>query len=785
MKRRATCFFCYCWDNPNAYELLALLKKKIEEESNNEIAVILDKKNYRYNEDFDEKLKKIAKYDLIVPFFSPEFKSIISEPDRNEERELVKEYLRIKERFDEEPNSVFPIILSGTKTVSLPECFSRKNCPNINKWKVKRIKETKEKILFVPKQEEAEYDKIITDLIGQIKYNFYKKSVEYNNARQAIDKLFWLTNTTELPNSCLVKVDIYPKIINQEYYFIAGRKGSGKSTFINNLKCVDQEYFENNYKRMMPINAEDFNHDFLYGELIRKNIADRNIMPPKDILVIFWQLYFILQSILMVAIEGEDGRILESERRKVFKKMSNKLKDMLSLKYPSGRYKSLRGDNVPKQLFMLAATSIDEQYGIAIGRSNEKNIQSTFLGYMNVVSILETMFGEELLNQFLCALEECTKKIIISLDGFDTNSEDFRKETQKLSRETEEYRNREEYERYFFRTLIEVVTKFKNDTFCDPILSTFQEYLDFCIVLPKDRFDQIIADDRDSAKKKFCSLVWDAYDLLELIVRRLEYLIIMLEPTVQFKQNEDIFERFQTALEFFPTVPKVVTINVDGYNRQIDLYNYLLRFSIWRPRDVISNFSSILAYAVSDGSGEKMSIIKNGTLLDNEMLKLTIKSNSKKIIQKELLDEYKNVFRNLESVLTHFMDSNLIVEANAFCNQLSKIHFDASYAYDLDGVSDKLYVLYELGIIGLYFDKNTAHNLGYLHHICFVFNAGLDPIKSCTKSENYETFKAKIIFNPIFVEKLSLKINTSELIGNWEKEYIIRLHSMKSIIHTI
>lgn len=73
--------------------------------------------------------------------------------------------------------------------------------------------------------------------------------------------------------------------------------------------------------------------------------------------------------------------------------------------------------------------------------------------------------------------------------------------------------------------LIEVVSGFKRYEYNDHIMSVMSSYLDFCIVLPKDRYDQIIRDDRDSFKKRFCSLSWDGYELLDLLVRRLEYLI--------------------------------------------------------------------------------------------------------------------------------------------------------------------------------------------------------------------------------------------------------------------
>lgn len=408
MKKKAKCFFCYSWDNLNKYPILSYLKDLVEEESNGEIEVILDKRNYKYCDDFDEKLSKIDSYDVIVPFFTPEFKSIVSSECLNRDRELIKEYKKIEELYNENSNYIFPVILAGTKDTALPKLFSRKNCPNITEWRIRYTKENKYKLST---QRKELLDKFISELIGKTKYIFYNKSIEYKDALQAIEKLFWLTDTTELPASCLVKIDIFHKIINQECYYIAGRKGSGKSTFIKNFKSMDKSYFENNYKSMIPINAEVFNHDYVYSCLIKKHISDRSILPPKDILFTFWQLYFILQSIFTIGIELEDGRIIDDKRKEIFNKMTNKLKELLSLRYANGRYKSLKGDNVPKQLFLLAASSIDEQFNnVAIDRATSKSVYPSFIGNMNAVSILETLFDIDLLEQFSWALEQCTKK---------------------------------------------------------------------------------------------------------------------------------------------------------------------------------------------------------------------------------------------------------------------------------------------------------------------------------------------------------------------------------------
>lgn len=778
MKKKAKCFFCYSWDNMEYYDFLLFLKDKVETESNHTINVTLDRQSYKYNEDLDEKIKKIWEYDLNVCFLTPEFKCVVEKPELNCDRDLIKEYIEIEKRFNEDSHSVFPVVLSGTKEEALPKLFNRKIYPDLSSLQTKlENKNTDFSLVF---KKSVLLDKFVSDLIAQVKYNFMYKSVEYKTAYQALDKLFHLTDTDELPTSCLVKIDIYPEIINQKYYFIAGRKGSGKSTFITNFKKIDQKRFVENYKQMIPIYAENIDHDIVYEGLYKKHIGDKHIIPPRNILYIFWELYFILQSILIISREYEDKIFHSDKRKSTFEKMMNKLKELLSLKD-----RSLKSDNIPNLIFFLVINSIDGHFSKAIdNESAENNLLMSLVANMNVTNILESLFGEKLLLEFVKALNQCERRIIIALDGFDGYADEFRKSTKKYPKDSDEYVQRELYETLFYRTLIDVVTKYKKKKAIDYIVSTFENYLDFCIVLPKDRYDEIIKEDRDSAKKNFCSLVWDAYDLLELIVRRLEYLIKKIDSSVKVNLDKNIFERFDTALDFFSIIPKTVSINIDGHNMKCSLFNYILRFSFWRPRDVISHFSRILAYAVTYGENGTIVLKNNIEPIDNEILKLTIKSNSKKIIQEELIKEYKNVFENLNDVLNQFIDKDLIMPANEFCSQLSKIRFITSFTYDLDKVDNKLYVLYQLGLIGLYFDKNTAKLLGYSHHTCFVFNSGLSPIQDFKSRGNYETAKAKIIFNPILSEKLTLNIQSNELLCDWSEEYINTLHSMKSSLLT-
>lgn len=781
--KRPTCFFCYSWDEDEDYKILDFLKKKIEEESR--VKVTLDRHSYTYNSNIKEKIKEIESHNIVVIFLTPELKGILLSPKTDKERTIRKEYEKIQAMYEKNPSLIFPVILRGNRETAIFSPYEDNICPYIMEFISK--KQGKNGIeYYIKKDDRTMYHKFIDDIVGQTQLNFNMSLPEYSSTLETIRKLFWLKNTEELPESCLVKFQVYIDIMAQKYYFVAGRKGAGKSTFITNFKNIDSLGFNNHYKQMVPIKAEVFKHEHAYLELILRNYKDASIMEPYKLLNIFWQVYFILQTILTIGIEMEDHHIKKSDTRyRSFQKVVNKLKTMLNLKDSSrGKYLSFKTESVPGALFTLAVDEVAKHYSYAIEQAHPDAIYASFNVNMRTDFILEHIFSRNALLNFTDALDKCDKKIIISVDGFDMRSEQFRETTQKMKKESIEYQMRTVYEKEFYTSLIDVVCKFKRNEYVSPLIGIFSEYMDFCIVLPRDRYDQIISSDRDSAKKNFYSLTWDAYELLELCVKRLEYLIIKIDSNITIDKNLDYYQRWENALNFFPQLPKVVDINVKGNSVGISLFNYLLRCSLWRPRDLITILCDLLSYITEIDTNQNIKIIGNKGEFSQEMFKRSIKHSSTDILNKEVIGEYKNVFRNLEEVLLNFMDCDIIQDTYIFMRKLSEIKFDASFVYDMSEVKNKLGVLYQLGLIGLYYDKDVAEAHHYVHKICFAFNAGLAPLTDFY-NDDYKISKAKVIFNPIFSDKLRLKFNTTELLCNWTKEEIKDFHNAKKEIQNL
>ena len=782
--KTATCFFCYAWDEENIrFGKLEFLRKRIKEKAGNRVEVILDKHTYEDNADFDVLREKIWQYDLIVVFFTPDYKEIVVDrkAKKNKDREVLKEYDIILERYLKEYNSAFPVIFEGDKESSLPKEFVNRNARIYDSF---RITKTDKKRYRVPDVSQTEYNKFLNKIVQTAIHNCADKSEEYKTAEDALEKLFGLTNNVLIPQSCLVIPELYHKIRLQSCMFIAGRKGSGKSTFIKKFKEMDQKYFEEHYKKMMPISAETFNYEIVYELLFAAHTNDKIVVERYTVMCLFWEVYFVLYTMVIIRAEIEDKIITREndDRYDIFNRVTRKLFRLLGMKVGHGSI-DLENTEVIKQIFFTSAEMVDNRYLSALDEiDNDNLILSQFSSKFTLSSIIEKEFTQKELSDFFKGVHKCGHKIMFSLDGFDTHSEDFRITTSHMNPQSEEFKAREEFERLFFRTLLEVATKFKEKEVKDKIGNQIGDVLDFCIVLPKDRYDQIVQDDRDVIKRNFGSLSWSALELQELLTKRLECLITKIDSTYIVDTKGSYEERMNKALSFFPGLPMSIEMHVNGNVMRMPLFNYILRSSFWRPRDVISNLSKIMSQVVTVSGDDWKS---NGVCMNEENIKLAIKKNASQIIKKEFIGEYKHVFRNLDDVLERLQGHEEQMHVPEFMNIIKGIPFDASFSYDMNDINNKVRVLYQLGIIGLIYSKGLAKRQHYLNHICFEFNEGMEPLEDFLKMKKIDGGDIQIIFNPLFAGRLMLNYNTNELIGNWSTEYISNNHINKGAIHSL
>jgi hypothetical protein len=290
--------------------------------------------------------------------------------------------------------------------------------------------------------------------------------------------------------------------------------------------------------------------------------------------------------------------------------------------------------------------------------------------------------------------------------------------------------------------------------------------------LPKDRLDQIETVDRDISKTNFADLSWDAMELLEVVVLRLEYIF-----EVENDSKGDLWERLSYIMkEYLPAIPEEVQIEINGIMRKVNLFEYLLRLSFWRPRDILKY------YALLYNANQSIEDPRNNKL-DVETIKLSINNKADDIISNEFLGEYNKVFINISKVIDGFRGCNIIMTSEEIFELLAKLRFVTTFEFDCDQTINKIRLLYDLGVIGLKIPKKRKEGDGIGHEWCFIFNEGTRPFEALKKDISPLNNEIEFVINPIFNKKLELNFNTFELVGVFGKDYLKKNHARKMAIN--
>lgn len=770
----AKCYFTYANEDDSdkakiLSHILSYLMKRIESLSKHTVSVIYDEINFRAGENFRKREKEIEDSDSILVFFTPEYKrKVESQGDFGSYRE----YEKIKERAKSGDESIIPILLFGNTDSSFTSEFE-----TVIPWDISQISNqiSQVKGAIRPSRElKGKLDAIAWKAIKEAKTTEFCKQRDEtikSGTKQMYERLFLDTDARKpLPPSCVISTSAHDSIVKQSTYFVIGRKGSGKSTLLNSLQNDPRDFLEK-YKHLVSIDPNTIDAGYLFAYLVQKYKADLEVLGGMvRVLDVFWSVLFFLQGINIIGLELENGRIDRTDPRyRTFSQTANKLKKLLGVNR-NGLFAQLSKGSICHCAVELLSDHIHNN--ILCDASELTPLTGAYTSFSSY-NILCRAFGQRLLEKYCTCASQCTKKFFLVLDGFDTHTEDFRKATNRLlERDLEEYEFRKDFEIRLYRELLLTIYNIKNDQDISRAEQEYYSAVHFCIILSQDRYDEIAEDDRDIVKRRVCNLCWDAHDLLEMLVKRLEY-YFGIECETPFPGT--LLEYFYSIVRsYMPTIPTEIQITIDAHPYSMPLHNYLLRLSFWRPRDIIRNFSVIMQ--LSEMEGYDTDIFQN-------IIKKYLIGSAEAIINEEFLAEYKFVYPNLENVMLSFKGSDLIMDYDSFSQHLSQQRIISTTSEELDTTDQKLRLLYRLGVVGLYFrQKKQSRKDEY--HIKYCFNEGLQPIEEFLESKDRDP-QTKIVFNPILYKRLSLKMNSKEIVCNYPWEYIISNHIRKNTIRRL
>lgn len=536
------CYFTYSWEknSKKAARLDALLlyiKSEIEEQSNGNVSVIYDRESFHMGDNFRKKEQLLEESDAVLLFFTPEYKTKVESGD---DTGVFREYNILKKRSQSVIDGVIPVLLSGKLETAVTAEFQDFIYGDISKHLNLVNVSAGKPVLGDPLH--GLVNKIVRKAIKEAYAVSYCKDPVFQSMEEEFKILFLDSDNPELPRDCIIKTSAYYEIINQSSNIVIGRKGSGKSTLLDAIRNYSADLFGHSYKKLVKLDVDLVDLEYVYTSLISELRQEFNVIPMTDIIKTFWELVIVLQGLVVISHELYEFRIDQEDRRyHAFRNITSKLAILLGT--PNQNEYLAKGT---KGICHCAVELLREH--IKNGNrilENASEITPLTAAYYSVDAhlILAKYFGETELREYSRALRICSKKILFALDGFDTHTDDFRITTDRMIKsDPDEYRARKDFEIRLFRELMLLVSTIKKKPQHADMESIYSA-THFCVILPQERYDEIALDDRDISKRNYCSLNWDAHDLLEMLVRRLEH-----HYRVQPQENIPLNERFNNIL---------------------------------------------------------------------------------------------------------------------------------------------------------------------------------------------------------------------------------------------
>jgi energy-coupling factor transporter ATP-binding protein EcfA2 len=712
--------------------------------------------------------------DAAVILLSPAYKKRVDAREKG----VYEEYQRIMDRLNELEQlrrksgktrqdillirqssfSVFPYIFQGSGESSCPTGLSNHKYESLSNWNVFRSQQGDYYVSdSIKKQYRNEFAQIISHIID----NHFTKAPSYSETYEHIfhhlfrtvkqeDVKGFLDKNPEIAERLFVKTQAYQEVKAQRAYILTGRKGTGKTTLTDNLARIHKNF----YKEHFPIKLDDFELEAIVGMLSIPQIASdiSFIIRRERVFRIAWMLFIYVHCMEILIIERKN-RGLKPNQEKAAPYIEKFIADKFM-------YDTSKSPLRKAAVYMWALHQIIEYINNCIANSRTQD-QAIFFYDLNESiadeNILENIISKEVLFPFFNILRECTKRFLISLDGFDRNFDDFRRKAKASGRKEHDIQQIVSLEKDWVRSLLYLCRVIKRDR------DKWGLYplVDFCVTVPKDRCIEIMRDERDSVAYlgRICEIKWSGIELAIMLRKRLE-----ITYTHQTNPEDRPIQRLDEVVSIgLDKLPEKGLTRIGSRSIQLPLFLDVLRHTFWRPRDILMYYTSIITTYEH--------LTKHNIEVDYDILNKKISDTTYDVIDREFIGEFQSSLRNIDKVIKSFKGVKQILKVHEVETLLSQIEFDFSDSLQsVKDVKSKARFLFEIGFLGLRCPQNIRDRFKLLLDDIFYFN---DSGKLEKMIEDDTWLACDILIHPIFCEYLDLDIkNQNDIILKYTWPYI-------------
>jgi len=744
-------------DVPSLEYFIHLLK----EISNNEIKLLIDR-DLKFGSDLNRYMSTIWDIDAVIILLTPSYKSKVV----NRIGGVYREFSKIISRYYEENDKkniqssyfrLIPILFSGEKNDSVPDQIKDILYCDFKGFTVATDRNGN---YIIPDYIKLNFKNYLEEIYETLKVYATVQSDSFNILlNKYYNDLFVNNKTSEetlnkIPNyldKIFIRTAAFTKVENQLSYFIIGRKGSGKSTIAIALPKLNKK----KYNGSIVILADNIDLKTAYNHITDTTFSDlENYLPIFNFFDYTWQGFLTL-CLIELLIELYKSNKLNNEQKEQIPIINSFLIDFQHHK---------RAEDIKNAFFQHAISKLQEFIQLCFKNARTTS-NSTFLTdtriNFNLSDYLDFLISKPVSNALKIIVNNCQKRVLVTLDDFDTIFDTFRRN----AKDDKELYSKANFEINWLRSLLLLIIDIKDKNYnYHPFFST----MNFCITIPKDRYSEIVRSDRDGYRynNRTCNLLWSGIDLCELLIKRLEILsanIDHVEIQTQ-KKFDNILE------EEFNFLPRRIEFEFNGKKLSIHLFTYVLRHTFWRPRDVLLYFSKLLATASA--------IKKSGKSITSNIVRSIISLTTDEIIKTEFIDEYNSTLKNIREIINCFMECRQVITFGEIEKRLSKqdFYFSSNIGDGIDLYS-KIEFLYDIGFLGIYLNDDLKEKLNIQTPHAFYFNEGLKPFISARKSNfKYNNF----IIHPVFSENLQLDHSKNDFLLNYDWDYLVDNHIILS-----
>ncbi len=771
-RAKASCFISYCHADVDA-DTLEQFEGLLRTESEDCIEFIRDVKQPP-GRDWDEFMSLLESVDATLVLLTPGFKSKVL----NKSDGVYEEFRRIYTRFcqardrrardglsDSSPPKSFlmiPVLLSGTKLLSVPTEIERINYEDFTHFHVSREegREHKGKRIIIADSVRSRFVPKIKRIISSIDNTIIENIPDFKYTREKyFDLLLVDTKDEHLANQIskekrnyiFVKTRSYEEIFKHKSFIIVGRKGSGKSTITSYI--ADQQ--PNAYKRRIHFYVDNINLDTLFqveGFSLNKFISDSVFIKHQvDIMSIVWRVFIYHACCTILYIERHSGKL---ERDQV--ERGEKIFDYLEkIDYEIKFIREADFEIWP--LFVFCFESVIRQVDKAIKESS--NSIDKFIASVMAATSAQKLVLRCFPRSVHAALNDvalhCKRKFMFSFDGFDTRYEQFRHDTLLLQDPTL-VKFRLNFEADWLRGIIHAVQDIRTNKYHEYLNNT----IDFFLTIPKDRFLEIKDIERDAYiyRARYSLIGWTAIELMIMLRKRLELIDAKTD-----KVSDEIIRYYNFMEQFYPEFPRYMTVVHEKKTYRFETIFYILRHTFWRPRDVLYYMAELLA-RLDECRRRKREFT-------SELIKTCISHTTYEIIRSEFIGELRSICPNIEVLIRRFENGSQVLTFSEVSKIMSDIEIGFVYVVQkVETILDKLKFLYTIGFLGIGLTDMAMKQFRVGTAELFNFSDG-DRIITGANLAEFQSFK--FIIHPIFCEYLRLDTTQNDLVLNYTIPYIL------------